>query len=77
MEAMLIPLPPLPEQEQIVSELEHHLSIADKVEATIVSELTRAGRLRQAILKQAFSGKLVSQDPNDEPASVLLEAGSR
>ena len=68
-----VPIPPLTEQEQIVSELERHFSIADEIEATIASELTRAERLRQSILKQAFSGKLVPQDPNDEPASVLLE----
>ena len=68
-----VPIPPLTEQEQILSELERCFSITDEVEATITSELRRAESLRQSILKHAFSGKLVPQDPNDEPASVLLE----
>ena len=67
-----IPLPSLPEQKQIVSELERCLSIVDEVEAAIASELKRAESLRQSILKQAFSGKLVPQDPNDEPVEILL-----
>ena len=68
-----IPLPPLAEQERIVAEVERRLSIVEGVEATVAADLKRAERMRQAILKRAFSGKLVPQDPADEPADVLLE----
>jgi type I restriction enzyme S subunit len=44
-----------------------------EMEATVEANLKRAERLRQAILKRAFEGRLVPQDPNDEPAGVLLE----
>ena len=71
--AIALPLPPLAEQRRIVAEVERRLSVIQKTEATVEASLARAERLRQSILKQAFSGKLLPQDPDDEPASVLLE----
>lgn len=68
-----IPLPPLVEQRRIIAEVERRLSVIQQAESTVEANLTRAQRLRQSTLNQAFSGKLVPQDPNDEPASALLE----
>jgi type I restriction enzyme, S subunit len=68
-----IPFPPLREQQQIVSEVERLLSIADATERTIEQSLRQAERLRQSVLRRAFAGELVPQDPADEPASALLE----
>ena len=72
-ESWIVALPPLAEQRRIVAEVERRLSVIQQAEAAVEANLTRAERLRQSILKQAFSGKLVPQDPDDEPASVLLE----
>ena len=70
---LAVPLPPLAEQHRLVAEVERLLSVINQTETTVEANLTRAERLRQSILKEAFSGKLVPPDPNDEPASVLLQ----
>lgn len=68
-----IPLPSLPEQQQIVAEIEKRFAVADEMEKAVNDSLLQAEKLKQSILKQAFAGKLVPQNPNGEPAAVLLE----
>lgn len=68
-----IPLPPSNEQIRIVEELEKQFTDLSSLEQAAQISVQRANTLRQAVLKNAFSGKLVSQNADDEPASVLLE----
>lgn len=74
---MLIPLPPLAEQKRIVAKIEKLMPLVDKY-AEAYNRLKKIDdefddRLKQSILQYSMEGKLVKQNPDDEPASVLLE----
>jgi type I restriction enzyme S subunit len=71
--AVAVPLPPREEQARIVGEVDHLLSVGSSGDESAKQNALRVARLRQSILKWAFEGRLVDQDPTDEPASVLLE----
>ncbi|MCX9546225.1 restriction endonuclease subunit S [Vibrio cholerae] len=68
-----VPLAPVIEQNKIIELLEEELTLLAKQEEYTLAALTASEAQRKNILKSAFSGQLVPQDPNDEPASVLLE----
>lgn len=79
----LIPVPPVREQERVVAAIEEYLSRLDAAMASLAKVAVvdlgigrsqrRAAALRRALLRAAFSGRLVAQDPAEEPASALLE----
>jgi type I restriction enzyme S subunit len=71
-DSILIPLPPLAEQIRMMDEIRRLTSVSDELMVDLSAAVQRSVRLRQAILKWAFEGKLVDQYPSDEPADRLL-----
>ena len=70
---LALPICPPLEQHEVVRLLEEKFEVIHESEREIDNALERAESLRQAILNKAFAGRLVPQDPKDEPASELLE----
>ena len=68
-----IPIPPLAEQERIVHEIKHWISLIDLIDQGKIDLQTTIKQAKSKILDLAIHGKLVPQDPNDEPASELLK----
>ena len=68
-----IPVAPPEEQCALAETIRNQLAGIRSVESALANELSRASRLRQSILHRAFTGDLLPQDPDDEPASELLE----
>lgn len=71
--SIAIPMPPLGEQAEIVRRVENLFAFADRLEARYTAAHAQIEKLTPSLLAKAFRGKLVPQDPNDEPASALLE----
>jgi len=74
---MHLALPSREQQAKIVEDIDGRLSRDSRIEQSLDSNLIRAGRLRQSILKLAFNGRIVLQDPQDEPASALIARAKR
>jgi type I restriction enzyme, S subunit len=70
---LVIPIPCFAEQHRVTDALQECFEYAEQAAFAIDNEMSRSNHLRQAILKAAFEGKLVPQDPTDEPASALLD----
>ena len=70
---ILVPVPPIKEQKNIVSAIYNLMSIIENIESSKTTLMSHIDCFKSKILDLAIRGKLVPQDPNDEPASVLLE----
>ena len=70
---MVLALPPVEEQHRIVTEVDRQFSFIEACERAVEVGVGRSAALRRSVLKAAFEGWLVPQDPSDEPASALLE----
>lgn len=73
LERIVLPVPPLALQRTIINTHEQRVTVLDALMTAIDHALVRSNHLRRAILNEAFTGRLVPQDPNDEPASELLD----
>jgi type I restriction enzyme S subunit len=71
--ALQVPMPSLPEQQEIVRRVEDLFAFADRIEARLATARKTVERLTPATLAKAFRGELIPQDLTDEPASALLE----
>ncbi len=70
---MVLSLPPPEQQSRIVAEVDRQFSFIEACERAVDAGLVQSAGLRRSVLKAAFEGRLVPQDPSDEPASVLLD----
>ena len=73
LEKMFLPLPPLNEQDKIIGEVDKFFEFVDTLESGEDNLIKQIAKTRSKILDLAIHGKLVPQDPNDEPASELLK----
>jgi type I restriction enzyme S subunit len=73
LKSLPVAIAPPEEQARIVAEVERQMSFVEACEHAVNAGLARSAALRRSVLKAAFEGRLVPQDPADEPASVLLD----